>query len=223
MNRLTNSFLLVLFIPLMGLSIFVSFDLPLGIFRTTGAQLPYRAEIFLGLAFLVTLLLANRSIKRWMGLYTVSQTTRFAFHATLAKGRILRVKVYSILESSVYACCGLGLWALTSQAWPAILVMLFFSLDGFIFVLFGAKRFAIGLSSKAILVADREVTVIYYTGLRKVSISQQTLYFDYLESLQLSMPINVLPEQERANFVQNLEKVVDADKVLIQNLGPWRK
>ena len=90
-------------------------------------------------------------------------------------------------------------------------------------MLFGAKRFAIGLSSKAILVADREVTVIYYTGLRKVSISQQTLYFDYLESLQLSMPINVLPEQERANFVQNLEKVVDADKVLIQNLGPWRK
>lgn len=223
MNRITNAFILVLFFPVMALSIFISFDLPLGIFRTTGSQLPYRNEIILGFTLIIAILFANRSIKRWMGLSTVAQKNRFVFTAPISMERRKTVLAYGILESSIYVLVGIGLWVLTKASIPATLVFIFFGMEGLGFTIFGAKKFALGLSSKAIIVADREITVIYYTGLRKVSISQQTLYFDYLQSLQLSFPIDVIPLDQRQAFLANLETVVDSNKVLIHNLGSWKK
>jgi len=223
MNRITNSFILVLFIPIMALTIFVAFDLPLGIFKTTGSQLPYRQELMLGLSILVAILFINRSVKRCMGLYTVAQKSRFVFRSALSSERKKRVVVYGILESFVYGFLSYSLWTLTPEALPSALVFLFFSIEGFVFVSLGSKYFATGLSSKAIIVADREVVVVYYNGLRKVSIGQQTLYFDYIQSLQLSFPIDVIPSDQRQAFVANLETVVDDKKVLIHNLGSWKK
>lgn len=223
MNRITNAFILVLFFPVMALSIFISFDLPLGIFRTTGSQLPYRNEIILGFTLIIAILFANRSIKRWMGLSTVAQKNRFVFTAPISMERRKTVLAYGILESSIYVLVGIGLWVLTKASIPAALVFIFFGMEGLGFTIFGAKKFALGLSSKAIIVADREITVIYYTGLRKVSISQQTLYFDYLQSLQLSFPIDVIPLDQRQAFLANLETVVDSNKVFIHNLGSWKK
>lgn len=223
MNRITNSFILVLFFPVMALSIFISFDLPLGVFRTTGSQLPYRYEILLGFTLLITILFANRSIKRWMGLVTVAQKSRFVFSAPISLERRKTVLAYGVLESLIYTLIGIGLMILAKESFPAALIFLFFGMEGLVFTVFGAKKFALGLSSKAIIVADREITVIYYTGLRKVSISQQTLYFDYLESLQLSFPIDAIPPEQRKSFLINLESVVDPTKVLIHNLGSWKK
>jgi len=223
MNRVTNGIILVLFLPLMALTIFIAFDLPLGIFKTTGAQLPYRAELLLGFTLLIAILFTNRSIKRWMALITVAQKSRFLVNIPLSKDRRKTVLAYGLLESSIYCCIGAGLLALTAQAMAAALVFLFYAAEGLFFTLYGMKKFSIGLSSKAIIVADREVTVIYYTGLRKVSVRQQTLYFDYVQTLQLSFPLNVIPDECRQEFQANLERVVDPNKVLIYNLGTWKR
>lgn len=223
MNRITNAFILVLLFPLMALVIFVAFDLPLGIFRTTGAQLPLRKEIIIGISLMIAILFVNRSVKRWMALHTVSQKDRFVFNVPLSKERMKRIVAYGMLESLVYMIIGIVLAVLSLQALPAAILFLVFGIEGVFFIVQGKNRFAIGLSRKAIIVADREVSVIYYTGLRKVSISQQTLYFDYLQSLQLCFPIDVLPEDQRQTFTARLEEVVDPNKVLIQNLGSWRK
>lgn len=223
MNRITNAFILVLLFPLMALVIFVAFDLPLGIFRTTGAQLPLRKEIIIAISLMIAILFVNRSVKRWMALHTVSQKDRFVFNVPLSKERKKRIVAYGMLESLVYMIIGIVLAVLSLQALPAALLFLVFGIEGVFFIVQGKNRFAIGLSRKAIIVADREVSVIYYTGLRKVSISQQTLYFDYLQSLQLCFPIDVLPEDQRQTFTAHLEEVVDPNKVLIQNLGSWRK
>jgi len=223
MNRITNAFILVLLFPLWALVIFVAFDLPLGIFRTTGAQLPLRKEIIIGISLMIAILFVNRSVKRWMALHTVSQKDRFVFNVPLSKERKKRIVAYGMLESLVYMIIGIVLAVLSLQALPAAILFLVFGIEGVFFIVQGKNRFAIGLSRKAIIVADREVSVIYYTGLRKVSISQQTLYFDYLQSLQLCFPIDVLPEDQRQTFTAHLEEVVDPNKVLIQNLGSWRK
>lgn len=78
-------------------------------------------------------------------------------------------------------------------------------------------NFRVGLSSKAILVADREVLLIYLNGLRKVSVSQQTVYFDYSENLQLSFPLDCIEEPQKANFFNALEGQIDRDRVLFQH------
>jgi hypothetical protein len=223
MNRITNALILILFFPTMVLAIFISFDLPLGIFRTTGSQLPYRAELFLGFTLLIAILFSNRSIKRWVGLMTVAKKNRFVFNAPISIERRKTVLAYGVLESTIYMIIGIGLLVLTMESFPAALIFLFFGVEGMVYTIFGAKKFALGLSTKAIIVADREITVIYYNGLRKVSIGQQTLYFDYIQSLQLNFPTDVIPSDQRQAFIANLESVVDPQKVLIHNLGSWKK
>jgi hypothetical protein len=101
-------------------------------------------------------------------------------------------------------------------------VFLASAIDNLLFLIIGLPRFGVGLSKKAIIVADREVIVLYFSGLRKVSLSQQTLFFDYIQSLQLTFPVDCIPEEDRIEFLHNLEAVTDKDRVFIQNLGEWK-
>jgi hypothetical protein len=59
--------------------------------------------------------------------------------------------------------------------------------------------------------------LIYLNGLRKVSVSQQTVYFDYSENLQLSFPLDCIEEPQKANFFAALEGQIDRDRVLFQH------
>lgn len=222
MNRLTNSFLLVLFFPALALAIFVGFDFPLEFIRTTGANLPYKDYMFGGLALLMAILAANRSIRRWVALFTVSQTDRFVFHAKVSNERRKRVIVYTLLEAGILTAVGIALYVLSKDAIFCSVVFLASAIDNLLFLIIGLPRFGVGLSKKAIIVADREVIVLYFSGLRKVSLSQQTLFFDYIQSLQLTFPVDCIPEEDRIEFLHNLEAVTDKDRVFIQNLGEWK-
>jgi hypothetical protein len=87
-----------------------------------------------------------------------------------------------------------------------------------IFLLVNVKNnFRVGITSKAVLVSDREIILIYLAGLRKVSISQQTVYFDYIQDLQLSFPIDCVEVSERSTFFTSLEAQLDPNRVLFQN------
>ena len=114
---------------------------------------------------------------------------------------------------------GKDYYFLTPEAWFPALVMLVFSIESIVFLLICSRKlFRIGLSSKAILVADREVILIYLAGLRQVSISQQTVYFDYTNDLQLSFPTDCLLAEEKELFFENLSSLVDKNKVLFRNV-----
>lgn len=222
MNRLTNSFLLVLFFPALALAIFVGFDFPLEFIRTSGANLPYKEYMFGGLALLMAILAANRSIRRWVALYTIRQTDGFVFHTKVSNERRKRVIVYTILEAGILTAVGAALYILSSESVLCSAVFLLSAMDNLFFLLFGLPRFGVGLSKKAIIVADREVIVLYFSGLRKVSLSQQTLFFDYIQALQLTFPVDCIPAEDRKEFLHNLEAVTDKDRVFIQNLGEWK-
>jgi hypothetical protein len=222
MNRLTNSFLLVLFFPTLALAIFVGFDFPLEFIRTSGANLPYKEYMFGGLALLMAILAANRSIRRWVALFTIRQTDRFVFHTKVSNERRKRVIVYTLLEAGILTAVGIALYILSSEAILCSAVFLASAMDNLLFLIIGLPRFGIGLSKKAIIVADREVIVLYFSGLRKVSLSQQTLFFDYIQALQLTFPVDCISEEDRNEFLHNLEAVTDKDRVFIQNLGEWK-
>jgi hypothetical protein len=201
----------------MFFSVFVRFDLPLEMFKTTAGQLPYRFELFLGFGLMLLVISVRRTIRRWVGIRMVNQTNKFKWSGKISVARKQRVIVYTIIESAVLVLFGLAFIGLTKEAWFPSVVMVFFGLEGIVYLLINAKnKFRVGLSSKAILTVDREVILLYMEGLRKVSVSQQTIYFDYIQDLQLSFPTDCIEENERADFFENLKQSVNRDKVLFR-------
>jgi hypothetical protein len=80
------------------------------------------------------------------------------------------------------------------------------------------NRFRVGISSKAIIVADREVVIVYFTGLQKITLGKESIYFDYIKELQLFFPTDCLEEDQISVFKQQVQKMIDRDKVLIRNI-----
>lgn len=222
MNSFVNAILLALTFPLITLSIIVGFDLPVEFLKTSGNNLAFINEIFLILGSLMGLIALRRCAKRWMGMKIVNTTDRFLFNFEVSKDRKNRVVLYNLLESSVMLFIGLSVFNLTHHAIVPMIVLLFFAFDNILFLLVGyKKRFRIGLSSKALIVSDREVTVLYFEGLRKISIGQQTIYFDYIKELQLSFPTNCLRDEDRDIMFKGLNEIVDEDKVMFSKIEEW--
>jgi len=222
MNSFVNAILLALTFPLIMLTIIVGFDLPVEILKTSGKNLSFADEIFWLLATLMGLIAFRRSLKRWMGMKIVNTTERFIINFEVSTARKNRVVVYNLIESCIMLSLGLSIYNLTTHALVPTIVLLSFSFDNVLFLAIGYKnRFRIGLSSKALIVSDREVTVIYFEGLRKISIEQQTIYFDYIKDLQLSFPTNCLRDEDKELIFNGLNDIVDKDKVMFSKMGEW--
>ena len=222
MNSFVNAILLALTFPLIMLTLIVGFDLPVEILKTSGKNLSFADEIFWLLATLMGLIAFRRSLKRWMGMKIVNTTERFIINFGVSTARKNRVVVYNLIESCIMLSLGLSIYNLTTHALVPTIVLLSFSFDNLLFLAIGYKnRFRIGLSSKALIVSDREVTVIYFEGLRKISIEQQTIYFDYIKDLQLSFPTNCLRDEDKELIFNGLNDIVDKDKVMFSKIGEW--
>ena len=217
MNSFINLLLLVLSLPTLLLSVFVGFDLPIDFLHTTGKRLPFRTEIYLVLGLLLLIIGLRRSIRRWMGVSMVKQQTKFIWNQPISTERKKRVFVYNSLEALVFLSLMLAHLFLTQVAFFVVTAYLILALDAILFLLINGKEFRVGLSSKAILVADREIVLIYLNGLRKVSVSQQTIYFDYIEELQLSFPLDCIEPGQKTEFFEALEGQIDRDRVLFHH------
>lgn len=217
MNSFINLLLLAISLPTLLLSVFVGFDLPIDFLHTTGKRLPFRMEIYLVLGLLLLIIGLRRSIRRWMGVSMVKQQTKFIWNQPISTERKKRVFVYNSLEALVFLSLMLAHLFLSQVAFFVVTAYLILALDAVLFLLINGKEFRVGLSSKAILVADREIVLIYLNGLRKVSVSQQTIYFDYIEELQLSFPLDCIEPSQKAAFFEALEGQIDRDRVLFQH------
>ena len=220
MNKFINALLLFLLFPTMLFTIAVGFDMPIEFLRTSGQQLPYRFEIFLALGLFIFIILLRRTVRRWMGMRLVNQLEKFKWNQRMSQDRIKRVIVYTIMEAIVLFFVGSTLYRITNEAIFPALAFCFATVDNFIFLAYGVslKKFRIGVTSKAIIAADREVSLVYFYGLRKISIHQQSLFFDYIKGLQLSFPVDCVPVAEKDAFFEALEAQVDTDKVFITKL-----
>lgn len=220
MNKFINALLLFLLLPTMLFTIAVGFDMPIEFLRTSGQQLPYRFEIFLALGLFIFIILLRRTVRRWMGMRLVNQLEKFKWNQRMSQDRIKRVIVYTIMEAIVLFFVGSTLYRITNEAIFPALAFCFATVDNFIFLAYGVslKKFRIGVTSKAIIAADREVSLVYFYGLRKISIHQQSLFFDYIKGLQLSFPVDCVPVAEKDAFFEAVEAQVDTDKVFITKL-----
>lgn len=219
MNRFINAVLLFVLFPTMLITILVGFDISIDMFkiRTTGAQLPYRFEILLGLGLFILIVNVRRSVRRWMGMRLVNQIGKFKWNQPMSDERVKRVRTYNFLEGFVMLFIAITLYVVSPEAWMPAIGFTFCTVDNIIFTIVGVqgKRFRAGITSKAVITADRDVNLVYFSGLRKVTIHQQSMFFDYIKSLQLSFPIDCVKEEERDAFFEVLESQLDRDKVFI--------
>jgi hypothetical protein len=203
----------------MLMTILIGFDISIDMFkiRTTGAQLPYRFEILLGLGLFILIVNVRRSIRRWMGLRLVNQIEKFKWNQPMSEERVKRVRTYNFLEGFVMLFIAITLYIVSPEAWMPAIGFAFCTVDNLIFTLVGVsgKRFRAGITSKAVITADRDVNLVYFSGLRKVTIHQQSMFFDYIKELQLSFPIDCVKEEQRDEFFEVLENQLDRDKVFI--------
>lgn len=202
----------------MALAIFIGFDIPFDSFGITGSEIPYRFELFAGLGFILFIIQLRRTTRRWMALSMVSKLDRFQWNKPVSLSRKKRVATYNLIEVTVMAVLSVGLYSITKESLIPALIFLVFSVDSFVFTLVGRNKYRVGLSTKAILVADREIILIYFTGLRKVAIHQQTVYFDYINNLQLTFPLDCIEEANKQEFFEGLHKVIDTDRVFFSNI-----
>ena len=217
MNKFINAMLLFLLFPTMLFTIAVGFDMPLEFIKTSGLQLPYRFEIFLGLGLLFFIINLRRTVRRWMGLRLVNQLKKFKWNKQMPQDRIKRVIVYTLMEAIVLFFVGTVLYSVSNEALFVSLAFWFATFDNIIFLIFGTtqKKFRIGVTSKAIISADRDVSLVYLLGLRKISIHQQSLYFEYIKGLQLSFPMDCVPKEAVDEFFNCVEEQLDQNKVFI--------
>ncbi len=214
MNRTINILLGVFLVPNLLTTIFVGFDLPIQFLKVSGASLPYKEWIFIGFGLLIFALILFRSYRRWMGMRIVNQVKRFKWNAPVSKQRKGRVNLYQMIEAVIMAAVAIAIYQVSNSAWPASLAFLVGTFDNILFAIIGSSnKYRVGLSSKALIVADREVVLLYFTGLRKISMHQQSIYFDYIKGLQLSFPTDCINPEERAEFFDILEQQVDRERV----------
>jgi len=201
--------------PTIVLAIFVGYNLPIEFLKTSGAQLPYLNIIFLVIGIIYFIIIVRRSSRRWMGAKMTSQVAKFKWNVAMGDGRKKQVYLYQWLEAFIMAFGGLALYYISDLAIIPALAFWFGAFDNILFLILGKAKniYRIGLTSKALVVADRDVKVLYLSGLRKVSIHQQTVFFDYIKDLQMAFPLNCIPKEDQADFKNQLVAIVDRDKV----------
>jgi hypothetical protein len=219
MNSFTNSVLLFFSILLIGFCIYVGFDVQIDFLHMSGRNLPFQSYIFVAFGILFFTLLGWRSVRRWMGIYIGKKTTRFTWNKPTSKKRKQRVLTYTILEVLIMGSLSFALYFVVETWILPVMVLLFFSVESLVFLVLNYRnRFRVGISSKAIIVADREVVIVYFTGLQKITLGKESIYFDYIKELQLLFPTDCLEEDQISVFKQQVQKMIDRDKVLIRNI-----
>ena len=215
MNKFINILLLLISFPTMLVAIFVGHDLPIEFLKTSGGSLPYRFEIFMGLGVLLYMVIVRRSVRRWAGVQMVSKIEKFKWNEPMGEGRKKRVFLYQSLEAMLMAFGALAIYSVCKEAWIPASAFLVGAIDNMVFLFMGKQKniYRIGLTSKAIVVADRDVKILYFSGLRKVSIHQQTVFFDYIKDLQMTFPLNCIQDKDKTTFKNSLEAQLNRDKV----------
>ena len=223
MNKLVNVISLLILVPTLLFSVYIGLDIPIDSLGITGQEIPNKESVFLCAAFICFLLHLFRSLKRWTALYIVSQKAQFKFSYKLATKRKYRIITYTFIEVIFLLLLAYAFYTLTITSLAMSCMLVISALDSLLFVVVGFNRFKVIVTSKAVFIADREVISLYLKGLRKVSIHQQSIYFDYIKDIQLFFPLNCFEEKDVSSFLGTIDKLTDNNKVYFSNTNKYFK
>lgn len=217
MNRFFNIWIFiiaVLSIPT-ALAVGLNQDFQIFGFKIPGIEFEYKELLFGISAGLIFFLGVLKASKKWMGIRIVKQTERFQYSMAVSNERMSRVLLYNTIEVLFLLLFGAFFYSMSNFSAYLGLTFFILSIEHFLNTFLGIQRkmYRVGMTKKALIRVDREVNVIYFKGLQKITKHQQTLYFEYVNDLVLHIPLNVIPEEEQTAFYKALRTQVDPDKV----------
>ncbi len=199
--------------PALFFTIVVGFDIYLEFLKENGSTIPWRSNLFIIFAGIFLLLSALRSVKRWIGVNMTRKPEKFIWSTVMDSERKKNVVLFLIIESIIALIIAYAFYSVSAEAWLISCVFLLIFTDQLIFLLFAPKWFRVGITHKAVVVADRETRVLWFSGLRRVESHQQTIYFEYIENLQLFFPSNCITKGNYSEFRTALDERLNKDKV----------
>ena len=221
MNRFANSWLLLTAILIFPFAFAIGYNIDYSLFglQVQGVEFEYKELVFGIAAGVVFLFGALKATRRWMGLRIVAEKKKFIYSDIISDERKRRVSLYGVLEIVFLLLFG-GYYATLSEYSLYVgLVYFIIAAEHIVHLGLGLGRnlYRIGLTKKALVAVDRESRVLFFSGLRKISKHQQTLYFEYKNDLVMHIPMNMIPNE--TIFMNELRQVVNPDKVFFEGFG----
>jgi len=216
MSKGINILLTFLLLPTLFVTLMVGFDLnALGFIE--GLDTPYISEIFNGIGILAGVLLFWRAFRRWSALYIFKKKDHFIWVGSSTSTHIGRVRLYLFLEAAFFAFLSLFFFKISELNMVLALVFLVASIESILFILLrcNTKYMKAGIIKNGLVIADRDLTFYYFSGLRSVSTQNESIYLEYKNDLCLAFPIHAINEEDRPAFLHHFVEAVDKKRVFV--------
>ncbi len=218
MNKIYNTWIFIISLLTLPFAFAVGLNEVFGVFglKIHGDQFEYKELVFGISAGLIFLLGVTRSSRKWSGITIVNQTDRFLFNCGISPERKQRVIMNNSIEIVGFFLIGLVFIIFSKDAVFISLIFLIFIVDSVINTLRGivGGKYRVGMTKKAIVAVDREVVAIYFKGLKRVTITNNQLFFEYNNNdLVLDFQLNTVPPERLEEFMRLLRLNVDDKQV----------
>src|SRR5690554_5749781 len=218
MNKIYNTWIFIISLLTLPFAFAVGLNEVFGIFgmKIHGDRFEYKELVFGISAGLIFLLGAMRSSRKWSGIRVVNQIDRFHFNTVISQERKQRVILNNSIEILGFFLIGLVFIIFSKDAVFISLIFLIFIVDSVINTLRGivGGKYRVGMTKKAIVAVDREVVAIYFKGLKRVTITNNQLFFEYNNNdLVLDFQLNTVPPERLEEFMRLLRLNVDDKQV----------
>lgn len=217
MNSFFNGLILVLCLIALPFAMAVGLNEDLSFFgmKIPGEEFAYKDWFFLLVAALIFFLAVMKASRKWSALDVVKQKSRFLFSAELSAKRKNSVILFGGMEWLFLLLVGSFFLVIAKETLFVALVLTLMLIEHILHLSYGfiGNKFGIGMTSKAIVAADRSYVVIYFQGLKKVTKQQNNLLFDYGNNLVLELDLDWMEPQQQELFIVELKKIANPKRV----------
>lgn len=218
MSKAINILLALLIIPTAVLALLVGFDLnALGFIE--GEETPYIQEFFIGMAIFSGILIFWRALRRWSALFIFKNKNQFLWVGASTSEHINRVRFYLFLEMLFYTCMAVYFFWISSFTIFLAVVFLSASIEKLFFIVLrcNSKHMKAGIIKNGLVIADRDLSFYYFSGLTSVSTQNDSIYLEYRNDLCLAFPINAINKEDRAEFMNHFLSAVTKKRVFVSD------
>lgn len=223
MNKFYNSWITIVCISSIPIALAIGLNEDFTIFGYTieGEEFAYGDLAFAIAGGIVLVLGGFKAVRKWMGLRLVTQTEKFSFITSISKERKQRVRLYNTIEILFLVLWGGLFFYLSSASWSLAFVLFLIATEHLLNSLVGlnGNKFRIGVTKKAILRVDREVDVVYFKGLQKITVQQQSIIFEYINGLVLHLPLDAIPDDQLKEFEKEIKEKINPERVYYSGLS----
>ncbi|MBI3136335.1 MAG: hypothetical protein HYZ14_16790 [Bacteroidetes bacterium] len=228
MNRVVNVFTLLILGVFCFMIMVVVYDLSISNLHLKG--MPYKREIFTGLALLVFLLGLIRMQRRWQGMRDMKKYRSFKFTVPVARKHRMLGFIITLIEAVFFTAviwfCTLFIPLEPTYVYPMILVLGVLILESLIFAARqykGGNAFVVGFDDTVMGYFDREIHLFYYTGLQRAQLYQKDLIsLEYREELNMGFETTVIEESDRKAFRDAFVETLESKNIYVDDsLRNW--